>query len=384
MQENNIPLPDAYKDKGSTSNSKGKGQAFMAKSHSSKEWILDSGASYHMGSSKEDFTSLNQSKVPHIFVGDNTKMEVGGKGNVEMEDGEFQNVLYVPNLSSNLLSIYQITHLRDGHRVEFLPDSVKVHSLKDNSLVAVGKVNDHKRLYSFSHFVPKSSSKALLHQSNSNINLWHERFGHLAFCHLQQLSKYSMVKGLPQIDFSNGGCSTDSVELHPEGKLQGKSSRAPIALQMVHMVLAGPFAETSVSQGRYILTFVDDFSRFTWVYFLRSKNEVLDKFLDFKTHVEHKSRRAIKVLRMDNGTRYLNRRLTDFCRHEGIDLQTLATFSPHKIDISALRIHTLKSMASCMIKAKSLDPALEVKAISSATHILNWSPHPALDGKTPF
>ena len=106
MQENNIPLPDAYKDKGSTSNSKGKGQAFMAKSHSSKEWILDLGASYHMGSSKEDFTSLNQSKVPHIFVGDNTKMEVGGKGNVEMEDGEFQNVLYVPNLSSNLLSIY--------------------------------------------------------------------------------------------------------------------------------------------------------------------------------------------------------------------------------------------------------------------------------------
>ena len=41
-------------------------------------------------------------------------------------------------------------------------------------------------------------------------------------------------------------------------------------------------------------------------------------------------------------------------------------------------------MASCMIKAKSLDPALEVKAISSATHILNRSPHPALDGKTPF
>ena len=77
-----------------------------------------------------------------------------------------------------------------------------------------------------------------------------------------------MVKGLPQIDFSHGECSTDSVDIHPEGKLQGKSSRAPISLQMVHMVLAGPFAETSVNQGRYILTFVDDFSRFTWVYFL--------------------------------------------------------------------------------------------------------------------
>ena len=83
----------------------------MAISNSSTKWILDSGASYHMGSSNEDFSSLNQSKVPHIFMGNNTKMEVEGKGNVEMENGKFQNVLYVPNLSSNLLSIYQVTQL---------------------------------------------------------------------------------------------------------------------------------------------------------------------------------------------------------------------------------------------------------------------------------
>ena len=87
-------------------------------------------------------------------MGDNTKMEVEGQGNVEMENGDFQNFLYVPNLSSNLLLIYQITHLRDGHRVVFLLDLVQVHSLKDDSLVAVGKVNDNKKLYSFSNFVP--------------------------------------------------------------------------------------------------------------------------------------------------------------------------------------------------------------------------------------
>ena len=85
-------------------------------------------------------------------------MEVEGKGNVEMENGQFKDVLYVPNLSSNLLSIYPITHLGDVHRVEFLPNSVYVHSLKDDSVVAVGKVNHDKRLYSFSHFVTKSPS----------------------------------------------------------------------------------------------------------------------------------------------------------------------------------------------------------------------------------
>ena len=91
-----------------------------------------------------------------------------------MENAEFKDVLYVPNLTSNLLSVYQITHLGDGHKVEFLPHSVQVRSLKDDSLVVVGKVNDNKRLYTFSHFVPKSPSQALLTHSTSNINLWHE------------------------------------------------------------------------------------------------------------------------------------------------------------------------------------------------------------------
>ena len=70
------------------SSSKGKEQALMANSSSSSEWILDLSASYHMGSSKEDFCSLNKSQVPHIFVGDDTKREVEGKGN-----GEFKDVL---------------------------------------------------------------------------------------------------------------------------------------------------------------------------------------------------------------------------------------------------------------------------------------------------
>ena len=107
-------------------------------------------------------------------MGDDTKMEVEGKGHGEMENGEFKDVIYVPNLSSNLLSIYQITHLGNGNKVEFLPNLVMVCSLKDDSLVVVGKVNHDKILYSFSHFVPTSPSQALLTQSHPQIKLWHE------------------------------------------------------------------------------------------------------------------------------------------------------------------------------------------------------------------
>ena len=111
----------------------------------------------------------------------------------------------------------------------------------------MGKVNDNKRLYTFSHFVPKSPSQALLTHSTSHSTLWHERFGYLAFRHLQQLSHSHMVKGLPNINFSKGD-STSSVDMHLEEKYdKGKSYRAPDVLQLVHMVLPGPFAVTSVN-----------------------------------------------------------------------------------------------------------------------------------------
>ena len=87
---------------------------------------------------------------------------------------------------------------------------------------------------------------------------------------------------------------------------------------------------------------------------------------------------------MDNESRYVNSRLREFCELEDIDLQNPIAFSPQKKNVVAMRIRTLKSMASCMIQAKSLDPSLEFEAISSANHILNKSPHNILDGKSPF
>ena len=85
-------------------------------------------------------------EVPHIFVGDDTKVEVEGKGEVEMESGAFKDVLYVSNLTFNLLSVYQITHYRGGNKVEFLPDLVVVKSIKDDSMVAIGEAKHDSRI----------------------------------------------------------------------------------------------------------------------------------------------------------------------------------------------------------------------------------------------
>ena len=96
MRKNKIEVPNAYKDKGSSSASKGKGQALVASAYNGEEWILDSEATHHMGASRDQFSSLTPSHVPHIYVGNDTQVEVKQKGNVELDNGSFTDVLHVP------------------------------------------------------------------------------------------------------------------------------------------------------------------------------------------------------------------------------------------------------------------------------------------------
>ena len=149
--------------KGSSSlDSKRKWKSLLTNIINQGEWIIESGATHHMGASKRDFSSMTPSEVPHIFIGDDTKVEVEGKDEVEMENGVFKDVLYIPNLTSNLLLVYKITHYGGGNMAEFLLDSLVVKSIKDDSMVAIGDANHDSRIYTFYSFVPKSNTQALL------------------------------------------------------------------------------------------------------------------------------------------------------------------------------------------------------------------------------
>ena len=117
----------------------GKGHTLCATTtpHSSR-WLLDSGALHHMASSQDLFSSFKASPTPHILMGNNTVMTVCGKGSIDIDDGTFHNVLCVPSLSSNLLSIYQITHNGTGKTVEFSRDSVLIKDSETGSIIATG------------------------------------------------------------------------------------------------------------------------------------------------------------------------------------------------------------------------------------------------------
>jgi hypothetical protein len=172
---------------------------------SSDEWLIDSGASYHMAKDKAIFSALNECNTEEIFVGDDRSLNVVGSRTIQVENDHFNDVLCVPNISCNLLSIYQITHSGEGKNVEFSPHQVVIKDLKDpKHVLATGITDDITRLYKFDNFGSLSFSSIFVAHSDDLSKFWHEQFGHLNYHSLQQLCNQQMVTGLPLVSCRDG------------------------------------------------------------------------------------------------------------------------------------------------------------------------------------
>jgi transposase InsO family protein len=140
-----------------------------------------------------------------------------------------------------------------------------------------------------------------------------------------------MVTSLPRISFSDGVCSGCALGKHPEdSSTKGRLGGLQKSLSWFHNDVVGPFPSLSFNKAHYLLTFIDDFSRYTWVYFLQQKGEAFDRFQEFKAHAEKQSGKCIKILCTDNGREYVNHRFEQFCTLEGIYLQHTVTYTPQQ------------------------------------------------------
>ena len=142
LEKNGISIPEGSKKRGgSSSDDRERVHALVASTSSSPSFIIDSGASRHMVSTKEAFSSLEMSKGPPIVLGDDSLTEILGKGRIDLDDGQFSNVLYVPGIASNLLSVYQMTHTGSPKKVIFSPDEVEITEISSGRFIAKGVAN---------------------------------------------------------------------------------------------------------------------------------------------------------------------------------------------------------------------------------------------------
>ena len=195
LDKNNTSLPDGAKKKEGRSNFEDneKFHALVASTVRSHSFIINSGDSRNMISTKESFLYLDDSKGPNIFLGDKSETESKGKGSIDFDHGSFNNVLYVPGLATNLLSVYQMTHTRSPKKVVFSPNEAEIFDIANGRVIAKGFVDHSSKVYRFSHFMPFSNPSDLLTHANEASILWHERFVHINYKYLSYLCEKYMV-----------------------------------------------------------------------------------------------------------------------------------------------------------------------------------------------
>jgi transposase InsO family protein len=184
---------------------------------------------------------------------------------------------------------------------------------------------------------------------------WHERFGHLNFEALKQLSAKEMVRGLPCLDHVEQFC--DVCVLTKQRWLpfpQQSSFRAKERLELVHGDLCGLVTPATPGGRRYFLLLVDDLSRYMWVMILGSKGEAANAIRRVQVAAEAECGRKLRMLRTDNGGEFTAAEFASYCTDEGVQRHYSVPYSPQQNGVIERRNQTVVGMARALLKQRGM------------------------------
>ncbi|CAM8956338.1 unnamed protein product [Rhodiola kirilowii] len=256
----------------------------------------------------EKFSSLRHHSGGSITFGNKSKCKVIGAGKVHLSSKvSVDNVSLVNGLKFNLLSVSQLC--RGGQ--------------------VLLRGNCANRVY----FVdPKFDPEEYLclYSRSDESEMWHRRLGHVNFRLLKRLHNQNLVIGLPKIsEVPDQVCSACAKGKQTRSSFHSKNVVSTLkAFELVHMDLCGPMRVQSREGNRYVFVIVDDYSRYTWVIFIRSKDEVFESFKTWVKLVERRFADKLKSIRTDHGTEFDNGLFIALCTDQGIDHNFSAPRTP--------------------------------------------------------
>ncbi|GJS08851.1 putative ribonuclease H-like domain-containing protein [Tanacetum coccineum] len=326
--------------------------------------IVDSGCSRSMTGNKEkldDFVKIVGGTV--TFGGGDGK--ITGKGTIRTSKLNFENVYYVEELQNfNLFSVSQICDTKN--KVLFTDQECLVLSkefqLPENSQVVL-RIPRRHNLYCFnlSDIQPERDVTCLL-------------------------AKASLEDQWATLElFTNGATVLAANKGKKQGFLQGQYAvRTNSSSPVTYMDLFGPTSIRSIDHKYYSLVVTDDFSRFTWVFFLGTKDETYGILKDFITFIENQLTKKVKAIRCDNGTEFKNSKLIELCGSKGIRRDYSNARTPQQNGVAERKNRTLIEAARTMLADSMLPTMFWTEAVSTACYVLNrvllTKPH----NKTPY
>ncbi|GJT77596.1 retrovirus-related pol polyprotein from transposon TNT 1-94, partial [Tanacetum coccineum] len=307
-------------------------------------FIVDSRCSKHMTGNLKLLTNFEKKNLGTVKFGNDQIALILGYGDLVQGTITIKRVYYVEGINHNLFSVGQFCDA--DLEVAFRKSTCYICVLKGFDLL-IGSCGTH--LYSITLQDTSTPNPIFLmaKATSSQAWLWHRRLSRLNFDTINLLSKNNIVTGLPKLKFIKYYlCS--SCEL---GKAKRKSFHTKTTpsskrrLQLLHMELCGPMRVESINGKKYVLVIVDDYSRYTWTHFLRSKDETPAVLIEFLTLVQRGLHAQVRTVQTDKDMEFLNKTLHAYFTKEGIRHETSTVRTPEQNGVVKRRNRTLVEAA---------------------------------------
>ena len=353
-------------------------------------WIVDSGATHHIVKNKADFESLEALTPPKVVTfGDGSKVRVthAGTANVKvMTDGRetrvrMEDALHVPTATKNLFSLAQAES--QGYSALFRGGKVDVR-------------RDNKKAFSANcvnglYILPTTDAGDPLAMhvdiGHPNARIWHEKLGHPGIARMRRLVKEDMATGLDLKPEQVGHQAVDCGDC-ADGKMARKSftpssNRATRPLELIHTDLAGPFQKTSLSGNNYVAVYLDDYTGYSAVKFLKYKSQATEATITQLTYWENQTKEKVQTVRSDGGGEFVNNDLSAWFDSKGIRHETTVAYTPEQNGRAERLNRTIAEPARTMLHAAGLPLSAWEECFKTSCYLRNRLPTTGRP-KTPF
>ena len=365
----------------------------------SDTWWIDTGATTHISVTMQ---ACHSSRLPidgerYIYTGNCKKAQVQAIGTFQlMLDSGFililENTFIVPSFRRNLIFVSCLDKF--GYLCSFGNETFSL--FQNSKVIGTGSLID--KLYKLNIQSPNTNlimnatiigSKRKLNNEKSSM-LWHKRMGHISKQRIERLITQGILDSL---DMSYFDICVDCIKGKMTNKRKTGANRCSNVLELIHTDICGPFPTASWNGHTYFITFIDDYSRYGYLYLIHEKAQALEVFKIFEAEVENQLGKKIKAVKSDRGGEYYGRydgsceqRPGPFAKYLsecGITPQYTMPGTPSRNGVAERRNRTLKDMVRSMISHSSLPNSLWGEALKTAVYILNRVPSKAVN-KTPY
>ncbi|PKU62800.1 Retrovirus-related Pol polyprotein from transposon TNT 1-94 [Dendrobium catenatum] len=248
---------------------------------------------------------------------------------------------------------------------------------QDHRLLLRGRLN--KGLYQIS--AAPSRHHAALHTTASTSHLWHARLGHPNNRILATLAHNIPISNFTQKNFS---CNSCHVAKSHKLSFNKRISDSKFPFDIQHTDVWGPAPTNSTTGFRYYVVFIDDYTRYTWIYFMHSKHETFSKFKLLCSFIKTQFGKVPKQLQSDSGGEYLSMAFLNYLQEQGIQQRLTCPHTPEQNGVAERKHRHVLELTRTLFHSSNVPTQFWPEVVATAAYLINRLPSASMDFQSPY